>query len=379
MAVKPVYFDYNATTPVDPVVLEAMLPYFSQVFGNASSRSHPFGWAAAEAVEIAREQVAALIGATPSEMTFTSGATESLNLALKGIAHRYQTKGKHLISFVTEHKAVLETLRYLSETGWQVELLPVDRTGLPDVDQLRKAIRPDTVLIAAMLANNETGVIWPIRQMSELAREKGVIMVCDATQACGKIPVNVQELGVDVLALSAHKFYGPKGCGALFSRRRNPRVALEPLIHGGGHEGGLRSGTLNVPGIVGMGKAAEIASAGLVAYSTLTSGLRDLFEQELLRSLPVHIHGQQANRLPNTTSVQFEGMLSSRLIPMLPAFALSTGSACSSALPEPSHVLTAMGCSEKQAYESVRLSLGKYSHEEEIRACIGHLQNILGV
>ena len=373
---KTVYFDYNATTPVNPEVLESMLPYFNVQFGNASS-IHSFGWQASEALELAREQVAKLITASPSEITFTSGATESLNMAIKGIAARYVSKGKHIISFETEHSAVLESLNYLSSRGWEIELLPVKTDGLPDLDLLKKAIRPDTVFIAVMLANNESGVIFPMSEITSIARANGVLTICDATQACGKINVDVDELGVDVLALSAHKFYGPKGCGALYLRRRNPRVTLEALIHGGGQEGNRRSGTLNIPAIVGMGKAAELASQNLIRYNEKTCHLRDILESELRTNFNVQILAQDTRRLSNTSFFRIKGIKSSLLISKLPNFAFSTGSACSSSDPRPSHVAIAMGLNEEQAFEAVRLSLGIDSEEVEIQAFIQSLKNAL--
>lgn len=376
MVKKTVYFDYNATTPVNPDVLECMLPYFNVQFGNASS-IHSFGWQASEALDIAREQVAILIAASPSEITFTSGATESLNMAIKGIAARYESKGKHIISFETEHSAVLESLNYLSSRGWEIELLPVKTDGLPDLDLLQKSIRPDTVFIAAMLANNETGVIFPMNEITAIARINGVLTICDATQACGKINVDVDELGVDVLALSAHKFYGPKGCGALYLRRRNPRVTLEALIHGGGQEGNRRSGTLNIPAIVGMGKAAELASQNLITYNERTAKLRDILESELRTNFNVQILADDTRRLSNTSFFRIKGIKSSLLISKLHQFAFSTGSACSSSEPRPSHVAMAMGLNEEQAFEAVRLSFGIDSEEVEIHAFIQSLKNSL--
>lgn len=371
---KTVYFNYNATTPVSELVLEAMLPYFNVQFGNASS-IHVFGWQASEAVEIAREQVARSLGASTSEITFTSGATESLNMAIKGIAARYVSKGKHIISFETEHYAVLDSLHYLSNKGWEIQLLRVNSDGLPDLELLKKAIRPDTVFIAAMLANNESGVIFPIAEIVAIAKEKGVLTLCDATQACGKLHVDIEQLGVDVLALSAHKFYGPKGCGALFMRRKNPRVTLEPLLHGGGQEGNRRSGTLNVPAIVGMGKAAELAAQNLEIYRAKTTQLRDLFEAELNSNFHVHILAANVNRLSNTSLFRIIGVSSSVLISKLQHFAISTGSACSSDQPKPSHVAMAMGLNEEQASETVRLSLGLFSSEEDIHTFIRQLKN----
>ncbi len=374
METNLVYFDHNATTPVDPEVIETMLPYFQSAYGNASSSAHAFGWIASEAVQIAREQVASLIGSETNEIIFTSGATESLNQAIQSIALNYQSKGKHLISFQTEHKAVLEPLTYLESLGWEVEILTVKPNGQTDLDCVKKAIRNDTVLIAAMLANNETGVIWPMREISELAREKGAFVLCDATQGCGKIPVNVNDLGVDLLSLSAHKFYGPKGVGAFYVRRKNPRVTMLPLIRGGGHERGLRSGTLNVPGIVGMGKAAELAQRDLVKNELSISRLRDLLEFEIKSQTGAQIVCEDQWRLPNTSLFRIPEIKSSAIISGLPSFAFSTGSACSSALPEPSHVLRSLGYSEKQAYETVRLSLGKYNQESEILGFVKQLK-----
>ena len=373
MLKKTVYFDYNATTPVNPEVLACMLPYFNLQFGNASS-IHSYGWQASEAIDIAREQVAKLIAASPSEITFTSGATESLNMAIKGIASRYESKGKHIISFETEHYAVLESLNYLSSRGWDIELLPLKIDGSPDLDLLQKSIRTDTVFIAAMLANNESGVIFPMSEITSIARENRVLTICDATQACGKINVDVDELGVDVLALSAHKFYGPKGCGALYLRRRNPRVTLDALLHGGGQEGSRRSGTLNIPAIVGMGKAADLASQNLIIYKEKIMQLRDLLESELRKNFDVHILAEDALRLSNTSFFRIKGIQSSLLISKLHQFAFSTGSACSSSEPRPSHVAMAMGLNEEQAFEAVRLSLGIDSEEVEIHAFVLELK-----
>jgi cysteine desulfurase len=350
-----------------------MLPYFNVHFGNASS-IHTYGWQASEAIDIAREQVAKLIAGSPSEITFTSGATESMNMAIKGIAARYESKGKHIISFETEHSAVLESLNSLSSRGWEIEILRVKTDGLPDLDLLQKAIRPDTVFIAAILANNESGVIFPISEITSIARVNGVLTICDATQACGKINVDVDELGVDVLALSAHKFYGPKGCGALYLRRRNPRVILDALFHGGGQEGNRRSGTLNIPAIVGMGKAAELATQNLNLYKEKTMPLRDLLENDLRKNFDVQILADEASRLSNTSFFRIKGIQSSLLISKLPHFAFSTGSACSSSEPSPSHVAMAMGLNEEQAFEAVRLSLGIDSEEDDIHAFIQSLK-----
>ena len=364
MALHSIYLDYNATTPVADEVLEYMLPYFSRKFGNAASSLHSFGWEAKEAVEIAREQTAALIGTTAEQIVFTSGATESINLAIKGVFEAYRSKGKHIVSLATEHKAVVDTLDYLQTKGAEITVINTGRDGIPDPGELKEAIRPDTILVCAMLANNETGLILPVKDIAEIAHSKGSLFFTDATQACGKIKVSVDEAGADLLALSAHKFYGPKGTGALFIRRKNPRVSILPQLHGGGHENGRRSGTLNVPGIAGMGKAAEVASA--LSDQSRIKSLRDIFEAELKKLLSVKITCESVDRLPNTSHIIFKGIKTDRLISALPKLAFSTGSACSSALSEPSHVLLAMGFSEEEAYSSARFSFGSATTEKEI-------------
>jgi cysteine desulfurase len=363
---ESIYLDNNATTPVHPAVLKSMLPYFSERFGNAASKFHRFGWQAEEAVKIAREQVSKLIHSSPEEIVFTSGATESINLAIKGVAQAYSSKGKHIITVSTEHKAVLDTLDFLGSVGFEIELLPVNRDGIPNLDQLKSSIRPDTLLVCAMLANNETGVILPIEEISAIVHLKNSLLLCDATQACGKIPVDVNQMGIDLLALSAHKFYGPKGIGALYVRRKNPRVSLIPLLHGGQHESGIRSGTLNVPGIVGMGAAAEMFSTNPLFYSNHCLPLR----VEIEKSLSVagcNITAFASERLPNTVHVELPGIKADRLIPLVPELAFSTGSACSSALAAPSHVTSAMDFSEAESYASIRISLGIFNTIEEIQ------------
>lgn len=361
-----IYLDYNATTPVHPAVLEKMLPYFSERFGNASSKLHRFGWQADEAVKIAREQVSQLIQTNPEEIVFTSGATEAINLAIKGVAQAYSSKGKHIIALSTEHKAVLDTLEFLGLVGFEIELLPVNRDGIPNLEQLSSKIRPDTILVCAMLANNETGVILPIAEISSIVRKKNTLLLCDATQACGKIPVDVNQMGIDLLALSAHKFYGPKGIGALYVRRKKPRVSLIPLIHGGQHESGIRSGTLNVPGIVGMGAAADIFNRDPKKYSEHCLHLR-LEMEKSLSAAGCKITAHTSERLPNTVHVQLPGIKADRLIPLVPELAFSTGSACSSALAAPSHVTLAMGLTEEESYSSIRISLGILNTIEEIQ------------
>lgn len=361
-----VYLDHNSTTPVDPRVLEAMLPYFSEKFGNAASKTHVYGWVAEAAVEQARERVAKMIGTTSQEIIFTSGATESINLALKGVFENYQNKGKHIVTISTEHKAVLDCCKYLETKGANITYLPVDREGLIDLDQLRNSITPSTLLVCVMYANNETGVIQPISEISKIVHEKGCFFMSDATQAVGKIQVNVESDSIDMLCFSSHKMYGPKGAGALFVRRKNPRVVLSPLIHGGGHERGLRSGTLNVPAIVGFGMACEIAAKEIWEDSQRTSQLRTMLEQSLLAIGNVFVNGSMKNRLPNVSNLCFQDKKADELIAKLPDIAFSTGSACTSAIAEPSHVLKAMGLSDEMAYSSVRFSLGKFTTKEEI-------------
>jgi cysteine desulfurase len=364
----PVYFDYNSTTPVDPRVLDVMLPYFSQYYGNAASRTHAQGWIALEAVDQSRNNLAELINAEAQEIIFTSGSTEAINLAIKGVFATEQSKGKHIITVSTEHKAVLDTCAALQEWGAEISLLSVNREGLADPEELKKMIRPDTILVAVMLANNETGVIQPIRELADIAHASGAFFFSDITQAIGKMRVDVQELGIDIACISAHKFYGPKGVGALYVRRKNPRVSLLPLIHGGGHERGLRSGTLNVPGIAGMGKAAEIAMNEYWDDAQRISVWRTRLEQQIQDTVgDVFINGSVRDRLCNTTNLSIQGIKADRLITKMPQFAFSTGSACTSAIPEPSHVLRAMGISDELAYASVRISLGKMTVEEECK------------
>lgn len=363
----PVYLDYNATTPCDPQVVQAMLPYFTELFGNAASRTHSFGWQAEEAVTLAREQVAALIGATPREIVFTSGATEALNLAIKGVAEAYSRKGNHIITVATEHKAVLDTCAHLEKKGVEVTRLGVRPDGLIDPLELGRAIRPATILIVVMYANNETGVVQPMKTISDIARRHGVLLCCDATQAVGKIPVNVQDDGLDLVAFSAHKIYGPKGVGALYVRRRDPRVTLTAQLDGGGHEGGRRSGTLNVPGIVGFGKACAICADGMSAVSTRLAALRDRLEERLAAIAGSRVNGSRQHRLPHVSNFSFSGVEAQAVLAALGReIAISSGSACSSATMEPSHVLKAMGLSDALAYGSLRFSLGSYTTEEEI-------------
>lgn len=363
----PVYLDYNATTPCDPLVVAAMVPYFTTHFGNAASRSHAYGWEADEAVELAREQVASLIGAEPREIVFTSGATEAINLAIKGVFETYSAKGNHIITVATEHKAVLDTCSAIEKHGGEVTYLPVQADGIVDIDTLEAAITPATVLIAVMYANNETGTIQPVQEIGAIAKRHNVLFFSDATQAAGKIPVNVQPDNIDLLALSSHKIYGPKGAGALYVRRRNPRVTLTPQLHGGGHEKGMRSGTLNVPGIVGLGKACELSMAEMKTEGVKIEALRNKLEKALLHLDEVRVNGSGIHRLPGVTNLSFGQVDGNALMAGLnKTIAVSSGSACTSASPEPSHVLSALGLEDDLAHSSIRFSLGRNSTEEEI-------------
>ena len=376
MSNKLIYLDYNATTPVDKRVLDTMLPYFSEKFGNASSHTHAAGWAANRAVEEARAKVSNLINCDPQEIVFTSGATEAVSLAITGVYKSYTTKGRHILAFATEHNAVLDNCKYIGERGGQIDILSVDSEGLPDLELLERSIRADTVLVCAMYANNETGTIFPIKKIAEIVHAKKSLLFCDATQAAGKVMLDVQEEGIDLMSISAHKIYGPKGAGALYIRRKDPRVKVTPQIHGGGQERGIRSGTLNVPGIVGLGKACAIAADEMWDDAEGLSVLRTYLEQSLLDLGNVFVNGSQKHRLPHVTNLAFSGIQADRLIAQLPNIAMAMGSACTSALPEPSHVLKAMG-REKYANSSIRFSLGKYTTKEEIEAVISQLSEVV--
>ena len=371
----PIFLDYNSTTPVDERVLKEMLPYFSEKFGNASSRTHAYGWEAAAAIDQASEQTAHLIHAETEEITFTSGATEAINLALKGAFESYRSRGNHIITVSTEHKAVLDTCRLLERAGAMVTYLEVDREGIIDLDELKKSFTDKTIVVCVMTANNETGVLQPIQQVASVAHEHGVIMMSDTTQACGKIKVDVNEDGIDLLCLSAHKLYGPKGIGALYMRRKNPRVRISAQMHGGGHEKGLRSGTLNVTGIVGLGKACELAAKEMWDDAGRISVLRTRLEQMIADLGGIYINGSIRNRLPNTSNLAFEGIDSNELVRKLKDVAVATGSACTSALPEPSHVLSAMGLGKALAHASVRFSLGRFTTEEEVDFAVDCVKN----
>ena len=363
----PVYLDNNATTRVDPRVLESMLPYFTEHYGNAASRSHSLGWEAEEAVDYAREQVAQLIGAEPKEIIFTSGATEADNLALKGVFEMYATKGNHIITVATEHKAVLDSCKHIEKLGGEVTSLGVDKQGLIDLDELKKAIKPSTILAVVMYANNEIGVIQPLKEISAISKRNGILFFTDATQAAGKIPVDVNKDGIDLMAFSAHKMYGPKGVGALYVRRKNPRVKLAAQIDGGGHERGMRSGTLNVPGIVGFGKACELCRIQMQKEAEQIRKLRDKLESELLKLGDVCVNGSIENRLPNTTNLSFKNAESeSLMLGFNKNVAVSSGSACTSATLEPSYVLKAMALEDNLAKSAIRFGLGRFTTEEEI-------------
>lgn len=363
----PIYMDYHATTPVDPRVFEAMRPYFTEMFGNAASRNHQFGWEAEEAVETARKQVADLIGASAKEIIFTSGATESINLAIKGVAEMYHERGDHIITVVTEHKATLDSCKHLEKQGHHVTYLPVDKDGLIDPEDVRKAITDKTILISIMTANNEIGVIQPIAEIGKIARERGIIMHTDAVQAVGKMPFNVNEMNVDLVSLSAHKIYGPKGVGALYVRRKNPRVQLAPIIDGGGHERGMRSGTLNVTGIVGFGKACEILKNDMGEEIERVARLRDRLRDGIMSRIPeVFINGHPTKRLPNNLNVSFAYVEGESLLMGIKDICVSSGSACTSASLEPSYVLKALGVGEELAHSSIRFGIGRFNTEEEI-------------
>ncbi|MCB0219361.1 MAG: IscS subfamily cysteine desulfurase [Chrysiogenetes bacterium] len=369
MSVKlPIYMDYQATTPVDPEVLDIMYPYFTEKFGNAASRSHSFGWEAEEAVELGREQVAKLIGCSSKEIIFTSGATESDNMAILGIAEMYEKKGKHIITCQTEHKAILDPCKYLEKKGWDVTYLPVDQSGTVDLNALTDAIREDTVLVSIMAANNEIGTIAPLKEIGAICKNKGVIFHSDAAQTFGKIPMDVGEMGIDLMSISGHKIYGPKGIGALYVRRKGPRVRVAPVIHGGGHERGMRSGTLNVPGIVGLGAAAEKAGRVMVDEEERVRTLMHGFWERLQKELPeIHLNGHPTQRLAGNLNVSFAYVEGESLIMGLKGIAVSSGSACTSASLEPSHVLRAIGVEEEMAHTSIRFGAGRFTTKEDIQ------------
>lgn len=372
-----IYLDNNATTRIDPRVLEAMMPYLSDIYSNSAS-DHAFGQKAFDAVKVARNQIADLIGAEPNEVVFTSGATEAINLAIKGVAENYSDRGKHIVTVYTEHSAVLDTCRYLERKGYEVTYLPVQPDGLLDLEIVKPAIRPDTILVSVMLVNNETGVIQPIKEIAGLAHQQGAFFMTDATQAVGKMPVSVNEMGIDLMSFSGHKFYGPKGVGGLYVRGRRPnKVKLEALLHGGGHEKGLRSGTLNVPGIVGLGKAAEIAKKEMPTDASRIGALRDYLETELLKIENSHLNGHPTKRLYNVSNICLRGADADAMIIGLKDIIVSNGSACTSTSVEPSHVLTSMGISDVDCFSSLRLSLGRVNSRENVEATIERIKNIV--
>jgi cysteine desulfurase len=364
---QQIYLDNQATTAIDPGVFQAMEPWFKDKFGNAASRNHAYGWEAEEAVEIAREAVAAIINALPKEIIFTSGATEANNLALQGTARFYQEQGQHIITIKTEHKAVLDVCGYLEKEGFEITCLPVGKDGILDVNKLADAIRPDTILVSVMHANNEIGVIQPIKEIGALCKSKETIFHVDAPQSVGKIPVDVVEMNIDLLSISAHKFYGPKGVGALFIRRKNPRIQLKPIMFGGGHERGIRSGTLPVPNIVGLGKACEIATEVMIDESRKIAALRDALLKGIRAENPnARINGSMKRWLAGNLNMRFPGINNEAVIAAVPEIAISSGAACTTSTMEPSHVLLALGLSKNEAYSSLRFGIGRFNTKEDI-------------
>ncbi len=379
----PVYLDNNATTPMDPRVLEAMLPYFTQKFGNAASRNHQFGWVAEEAVDYAREQVAKLIGASEKEIIFTSGATESDNLAIKGVFEMYKDKGNHIITAVTEHKAVLDACKHVEKMGGKVTYLAVKEDGLVDLELLEQSMTTETILVSIMYGNNEIGVIQPVKEISAIAHKYGALFMTDATQAVGKIPVDVNKDGIDLLALSAHKMYGPKGVGALYVRRKGPRVKVTAQMDGGGHERGMRSGTLNVPGIVGLGKACELCISEMESEAKRLSTMRDRLQTELTKLEESYVNGNVEHRLPHVANISFKYVEGEGLMMAMKDLAVSSGSACTSASLEPSYVLKSLGLSDDLAHSSIRFGLGRFTTDEEVdyaieitRKAVTHLREL---
>lgn len=379
----PIYLDNNSTTPLDPRVLEAMLPYFNSKFGNAASRNHAFGWAAEEGVDYAREQVAKLIGANEKEIIFTSGATESDNLAIKGVFEMYKEKGNHIVTCVTEHKAVLDACKHVEKLGGEVTYLGVKADGMIDLAELEAAMTPKTILVSIMYGNNEIGVIQPIKEISSIAHKHGALFMSDATQAVGKIPVDVNADGIDLMAFTAHKMYGPKGVGALYVRRKNPRVKVTAQMDGGGHERGMRSGTLNVPGIVGLGKAAEICRLEMDQEAKRLSKLRDKLQAGLTVLEESYVNGNVEHRLPHVANISFKYVEGEGLMMAMKDLAVSSGSACTSASLEPSYVLKSLGLSDDLAHSSIRFGLGRFTTEEEVdfaieqtKKAVNHLRDL---
>lgn len=370
----PIYMDNHSTTPCDPRVVESMLPFFTEKFGNAASRNHTFGWEAEEAVDQARKQIAKIVNADAKEIVFTSGATESDNLALKGVVEMYREKGDHIITSSTEHRAVIDTAKALEKKGVKVTYLPVDKTGMVSPDDVRNAITDKTILISIMLANNEIGTIHPIKAIGKVAKEKGILFHCDATQGVGKIPVDVQEMGIDLMSFTGHKIYGPKGIGALYVRRKAPRVRIEPMIHGGGHERGMRSGTLAVPLIVGFGKAVELCAQEMAAESQRIAKLRDRLQEGIMGAMDeVYLNGHPTERLPGNLNISFAYVEGEALLMGVKEIALSSGSACTSATLEPSYVLRALGVGSDLAHSSIRFGLGRFTTAEEVEYTIDRM------
>jgi cysteine desulfurase len=370
----PIYLDSHSTTPCDPRVVETMLPYFTEKFGNAASRNHSFGWEAEEGVEVARKQIAHLIHADPKEIIFTSGATESDNLALQGVVEMYREKGNHIITSSTEHRAVIDTAKYLEKKGVKVTFLPVDKTGMVSPDDVRNAITDKTILISIMMANNEIGTINPVAAIGKVAKEKSVLFHCDATQGVGKIPVNVQEMGIDLMSFTAHKIYGPKGVGALYVRRKAPRVRLEAMMYGGGHERGMRSGTLAVPLIVGFGKACELCEQEMATESIRMAKMRDRLQEGIMKGMDeVYLNGHPTERLPHNLNISFAYVEGEALLMGVKEIALSSGSACTSATLEPSYVLRALGVGSDLAHSSIRFGLGRFNTDEEVEYTIDRM------
>jgi len=369
--VKQIYLDNQATTPLDPEVFSAMSPWFTEKFGNASSRNHTYGWEAEEAVEIARESVAAIIGSLPKEIIFTSGATEANNIALQGVAKNYQNQGRHIITLKTEHKAVIDVCQHLSEDGFDITYLPVDKDGILNVNKFEDAIRDDTILASVMHVNNEIGVIQPIKELGAICKNKNVIFHVDAAQSVGKIPLNIDDMGIDLLSISAHKFYGPKGVGALYIRRKDPRVQLQPVMFGGGHERGVRSGTLPVPNIVGMGRAcnlaADVMSEENLKITTLCDALLQGIRDENPKTL---VNGSMEKRVAGNLNMSFPGVNNEAIIAAIPEIAISSGSACTTSTMEPSHVLLALGMSKEEAYSSLRFGIGRFNTEKDIHIAV---------
>ncbi|HNP28334.1 MAG TPA: IscS subfamily cysteine desulfurase [Nitrospirales bacterium] len=370
----PIYLDNHSTTPCDPRVLEMMLPYFTEKFGNAASRNHSFGWEAEEGVEVARKQIAHLIHADAKEIIFTSGATESDNLALQGVVEMYREKGDHIITSSTEHRAVIDTAKYLEKKGIKVTFLPVDKAGMVSPDDVRNAITDKTILISIMMANNEIGTINPVAAIGKVAKEKGILFHCDATQGVGKIPVNVQEMGIDLMSFTAHKIYGPKGVGALYVRRKAPRVRLEAMMYGGGHERGMRSGTLPVPLIIGFGKACELCEQEMSSESVRMAKMRDRLQEGIMSKMDeVYLNGHPTERLPNNLNISFAYVEGEALLMGVKEIALSSGSACTSATLEPSYVLRALGVGSDLAHSSIRFGLGRFNTDEEVEYTIDRM------